>query len=60
MAKCEKRQIKVELPPPEYVLTLTEDEAKRLLRALFRTNWGGDGIAQELFNLLSNAGVASV
>lgn len=27
MAKCERREIKPEPPPVEYVLTLTEDEA---------------------------------
>ncbi len=27
MAKCEKRELKPEPPPVEYVLTLTEDEA---------------------------------
>lgn len=31
MAKCEKRQIKPEPPPVEYVLTLTADEARALL-----------------------------
>lgn len=34
MAKCEKRQIKPEPPPVEYVLTLTEDEAMAVYMAL--------------------------
>ena len=34
MAKCEKREIKPEPPPVEYVLTLSEHEAEVLLYAL--------------------------
>ncbi len=34
MAKCEKREIVQPKPPVEYVLTLSEDEAKAVYRAL--------------------------
>lgn len=34
MAKCERREIKPESPPVEYVLTLSEDEAMAVYMAL--------------------------
>ncbi len=40
MAKCEKREIKPEPPPVEYVLTLTEDEAMSVYMAL--GHFGGE------------------
>lgn len=52
MAKCEKREIKPEPPPVEYVLTLTKAEARSLafLLANHSAQWG-------LYDALRDCGV---
>ena len=52
MAKCEKRELKPEPPPVEYVLTLTADEARSLayLLANHTPLW-------TIYDVLADAGV---
>lgn len=58
MAKCEKREIKPEPPPVEYVLTLTENEARQLRWATTGYSSAGDAYCIPVINgALAGAGV---
>lgn len=56
MAKCEKREIKVEPPPVEYVLTLTQHEKNVLENVLWlRPLIDHDTTAGQIYRALQNA-----
>lgn len=54
MATCEKREVKVEPPPVEYVLVLNTMEAKALL---MHARGSHAYIMRDILNALDSAGV---
>lgn len=56
MAKCEKREIKQEPPPVEFVLTLSLDEARGVCLALGEFGGSGDIIGSAFDQLYAALG----